>query len=141
MRQLVYTIFTSNNRASFHLWWNENLLKHQRVSKYYENNCNSTQFSPSPPSSIQLILTSIQLHSPLPSLFQHPPSSLQYLHQYSNQNIARNWAISPKLDRKIQSCSFWLKIGIHGISEVLIPSLNSDPKIHFWANLGPKSQS
>ena len=37
MRQLVYTIFISNNRASFHLWWKENLVKHQRVSKYYEN--------------------------------------------------------------------------------------------------------
>ena len=37
MRQLVYTMFISNNRASFHLWWNRNLLKHQKVSKYYES--------------------------------------------------------------------------------------------------------
>ena len=27
MRQLVYTMFISNNRASFHLWWKENLVK------------------------------------------------------------------------------------------------------------------
>ena len=27
MKQLVYTVFISNNRASFHLWWNKNLLK------------------------------------------------------------------------------------------------------------------
>ena len=37
MRQIVYTMFISNNRASFHLWGNEKLVKHQKVSKYYEN--------------------------------------------------------------------------------------------------------
>ena len=37
--QAVYTMFTSNNRASFHLWWKENLVKYQKVSKYYENDC------------------------------------------------------------------------------------------------------
>ena len=63
-----------------------------------------------------------------------------------NQNIARNWAISPNLGRKIKSCPFWLKIGTNGILEVLISNLdlnfwNSDPKIHFWENLGPKMQS
>ena len=83
--------------------------------------------------------SSTQLHSP-------PPSSLQHPEQYLTQNIARNWAISPNLGRKIKSCPFWLKIGTHGILEVLIPNpdldfWNSDPKIHFWANLGPKIQS
>ena len=39
MRQLVYTMFISNNCASQHLWRKENLVKHQRVSKYYENDC------------------------------------------------------------------------------------------------------
>ena len=29
-----------------------------------------------------------------------------YPKQYLNQNIARNWAISPNLDRKIKSCPF-----------------------------------
>ena len=42
--------------------------------------------------------------------------------------------------------SIWLKIGTHGILEVLIPNpdlyfWNSDPKIHFWANLSPKIQN
>ena len=46
-----------------------------------------------------------------------PPSSLQHPQQYLNQNIARNWAIFPNLDQI------------------------SNPKIHFWANLGPKIQS
>ena len=91
---------------------------------------------PAPPSSFQ----------PPPSSFQPPPSSLQHPQQYLNQNTARNWAISPNLGQKIKSCPFWLKIGTHGILEVLIPNpdldfWNSDPKIHFWANLGPKSQS
>ena len=41
MRQLCYTMFMRSNRASFHfhLWWNKNLLKHQKVWKYYESIC------------------------------------------------------------------------------------------------------
>ena len=35
MGQLVYTIFISNNRTSFHLWLNENLVKHRHVPRYY----------------------------------------------------------------------------------------------------------
>ena len=38
--------------------------------------------------------------------------------------MARNWAISPNLDGKIQSCQFWLKIGTHGLLEVLILHLH-----------------
>ena len=34
MRQLVYTMFIGNNRASFHLWWKESSVNHQKVSKY-----------------------------------------------------------------------------------------------------------
>ena len=37
MRKLVYTIFITNNHASFHSRWKENLVKYQKVSKYYEN--------------------------------------------------------------------------------------------------------
>ena len=53
------------------------------------------------------------------------------------------WA---NLGRKIKSCPFYLKIGTHGILEVLIPNPglefgNLDPKILFWANLGRKSKS
>ena len=89
---------------------------------------------------------SVQLHPPPPSSFQSPPSPLQHPQQYLNQNIARHWAISPNLGRKIKSCLFWLKIGTYGISEVLIPNpdwdfWNVDSKIHFWRNLGPKIQS
>ena len=29
--------FITDNHASFHLWWTENLLNHQKVSKYYEH--------------------------------------------------------------------------------------------------------
>ena len=31
--------FITNNQASFHLWWNENLVKHQKFSKYYDDGC------------------------------------------------------------------------------------------------------
>ena len=90
--------------------------------------------------------TSTQLHPHPASSFQPPPSSLQHPKQYLNQNIARNWVIFLNLDQKIESCPFWLKIGTHGTSEVLIPNqvsdfLNFHPKNHFWANLGPKIQN
>ena len=29
----------TNNHASLHLWWKENLLIYQNVSKYYEHGC------------------------------------------------------------------------------------------------------
>ena len=85
-----------------------------------------------PSTSTQLISVSTQL-SATPSTIIEPKYSL-------------NWAISPNLGRKIiKSCPFWLEIDTHGILEVLIPNpelnfLNSDPKIHIWANLSQKSQ-
>ena len=39
MRQLVHTMFISNNRPSFHLLWKDNLVKHWKVSKYYATYC------------------------------------------------------------------------------------------------------
>ena len=39
MRQLVYTMFVANHNASFHFWWKENLVKYQKVSKYYAHGC------------------------------------------------------------------------------------------------------
>ena len=98
------------------------------------------------PTSTQLISTSTQLHPPPPSSFHPPPSSLQHPQQYLSQNIARNWAISPNLGRKIRSYPFWLKISTLGILDVLIPNpdldyWNSDPKIYFCTSLGPKVQS
>ena len=44
VRQFVHTMFTSNNRASFQLRWKENLLKHQKVSKYYQSDCRYLPF-------------------------------------------------------------------------------------------------
>ena len=32
-------MFTTNNRALFHLWWKKILVKYQNLSKYYENGC------------------------------------------------------------------------------------------------------
>ena len=94
---------------------------------------------------ITKLCTQTQLHPPPPSSFQSPPSSLEHP-QYLDQNIAGNWAISPNLDQKIKSYPFWLKIGTHGIVEVLISNSDLDfwssyPKINFWANFGPKIQS
>ena len=38
----MYTMFITNNHGSFHLWWKENLVKHQKVSKYCGQDCTST---------------------------------------------------------------------------------------------------
>ena len=51
----------------------------------------------------------------------------------------------PKFRPKIQSCPFWLKIGTHGILEVLIPNpdlifWNFYPEINFWTNLSQKNK-
>ena len=89
----------------------------------------------------------IQLHPPPPSSLQPIPSSLQHPQRYKNQNIARNLGNSPNLGQKrSKSCPFCLKIGAHGILEVLIPNpdfefWNSKPKINFQSNLSRKSQS
>ena len=34
-------MFISNNRASFHFWWKENMVKHLGDSKYYGNDCSN----------------------------------------------------------------------------------------------------
>ena len=39
VRQLAYTMFITNIHASFQLWWKENLVKLQKVSKYYDHDC------------------------------------------------------------------------------------------------------
>ena len=39
VRQHVYTRSISSNRTSIHLWRKENLVKHPKVSKYYETDC------------------------------------------------------------------------------------------------------
>ena len=90
---------------------------------------NSTKLHLPPPSFTQF-------RPPPLSSFQPPPSSLQHPQQYLNQNIARNWAISPNLGRKIQSCPFWLKIDSQGMLEVLI--LNPDPQNPFLGKFGLK---
>ena len=43
MRQPVHTMFITNNRALYHLWWKKYLLKNQKVSKYYENDSGFTK--------------------------------------------------------------------------------------------------
>ena len=39
MKNLVYTMFITNNHASFRLWWKEHIVKYQEVSKYYVHDC------------------------------------------------------------------------------------------------------
>ena len=39
VRQLIYTLFITNNHASLHLCWKENFVKYQKVSKYCAHDC------------------------------------------------------------------------------------------------------
>ena len=100
---------------------------------------------PPPPSSIHLHPpppSSTQLH---PAHFSLHPALCNTLNNFLTKILHVIGQFSPNLGQKIKNCPFWLKIGTHGILEMLIPNpdldfLNSDPKIHFWANLGPKIQ-
>ena len=40
-------MFITYNHASFHLWREENLVKHQEVSKYYDHDCSFMMISQS----------------------------------------------------------------------------------------------
>ena len=42
--QLVKTMFTTNDHASFHFWWNGDMVKHQQVLKYYDHDCQQIFF-------------------------------------------------------------------------------------------------
>ena len=53
--QLVYTMFISNNYALFYLWLKDKLVKHQKVSKYYENEYSYRPFALSNMAKIFLI--------------------------------------------------------------------------------------
>ena len=69
----------------------------------------STHLHPAPSISTHLHpapSTSTQLYSRPSSSFKPPPSSLQHLQRYNNQNIPRNWAISPNLGRKFKVVRF-----------------------------------
>ena len=101
---------------------------------------------PAPPSSIHLHSAHFNLHSAPSTSTEFISASTQVSATPSIIFKPKYWAISPNLDRNIKSYTFWLKIGTHGILEELVwnPDLdfwNFDPKIHLWANLGPKGQS
>ena len=86
-----------------------------------------------------------QLHPALSISTQLHPALCNTLNVIRTKMLHVIEQFPPNLGRKIQSCLFWLKIGTHGILEVLIPKpglnfWNSDPKINFWANLGRKSK-
>ena len=104
---------------------------------------NSTQLHLPPPSFIYLYSAPSASTKLMPAFTQLSATMLYQC--YRNQNITRNWEISPNLGQKIQSCPFYLKIGSHGILEVVIPNSeldfwNVDPKINCWVNFGRKSQ-
>ena len=39
MAQLLYTMFITINHTLFHLWWKVTLVKHQKVSNHYDQDC------------------------------------------------------------------------------------------------------
>ena len=45
MSKLIYTMFIRNTRSSFHWWRQSNLVKHRKVSRYYETDCSQNFLS------------------------------------------------------------------------------------------------
>ena len=96
-----------------------------------------------PPSSIYLQPADFNLHPADFSLHVALFNTLRYVWTKILHVIGQ----FPQLyAKKLKNVHFWLKISTHGILEMLIPNpdldfWNSDPKIHFWANLSPKIQS
>ena len=82
-----------------------------------------TQLHPTPPSLFKPPPSSIHLHPPHFSLH---PALCETLNNIWTKILHVNWAISPTLGQKIKNCPFSVKIGTHGILEVLIPNPDLD---------------
>ena len=57
--RIYHVLFISNSRTSFHLWWRENLVKHQKIPKYYVNDCRT----PATPK-MEFLVTSVRSSRP-----------------------------------------------------------------------------
>ena len=102
------TVEDNNKRMSITIFINKWVLQNRAPisTQLHPLPPSSTQLHPAPSTPTQLILTSTQLHPPPPSSFKPPPRSLQHPQRYNNQNIERNWAISPNLDPKFKVVRF-----------------------------------
>ena len=96
----TWQLFITNNCASFHLWWKRNLVKDQKASKYYENNCIN----------ISIVNTNITL------IFMNPMPNLSFLLFFSN-NLLLHLHFSPI----IIYCIFLL------IPKIIVTLLQSTP--------------
>ena len=127
-----------NLTDKMNLKWGDTYVALSNLNIYYtwKNKKGYTNFNlhPAPSTSTQLISASTQLS------YQHPQHHL-------NQNIARNWAISSNLGRKIKSCPIWLVHmvfwhtwyfgGVH--SESRLRFLKFRPQNLFLGKFGPKN--
>ena len=87
-----------------------------------------------------------QLHMPPPSSIHLHPALCNTLNNIWTKILHVIGQFPQIYAEKLKIVHFDLKIGTHGILEVLIPNLdldfwNFEHKIHCWANLGPKIQN
>ena len=110
----------------------------------------SIHLHPAPPSSIHLRPVHFILHPALCNTVNNIWTKILHLiGQFPRIRFLKFRPQNPFLGKfgpKIQRCPFCLNIGTHSISRMLIPNpdldiWNFDPKTHFWANFGQKSQS
>ena len=74
-------MFITNNHDSFHLRWKKNLVKHQKVSKYYDQDCSGRMSSFITDETINLSLKILK-SSTLPGIALRPIP--QYSHHKKN---------------------------------------------------------
>ena len=118
MRQLGYTMFISYNRSPFHFWWKEHLIKHQKVSKYYENDCSCFWVKLSLDIVLLIDFWLIEEKTSCQNLwhkFAMTSTFTKILHEATTLSVMVLWNVSMKLSCRSSQCK-WLritKIGIH----------------------------
>ena len=127
VRQLVYATFISNNRALLHLGWKENLVKHQKVSKYYEND-----------SGYQISLwTVLNFETKFAKrVFSVKNEKNEHYHWILHIRIS----LSSKFQLKLKSLIFWTKFSQKGRFQSKRAKLNIIIEFCILGSLGTKFQ-
>ena len=95
MRQQVHSLSTNNNLVPFHLWWREILLKSEKVSNCFVQDCSGVSFYDYKiKKSLNVLLMlciqyQICCHKVITGSAQ-PNSWIGFIHQVRTQNFAKN---------------------------------------------------
>ena len=91
---LLIMMFINKNHASFHLWWKEDLVKHQKVSKYYDHHCQKNILLFFMSLSTALIVKNIHILIGIYLVFLE-----KHLRQILNSILIRNLVLKEKIGK------------------------------------------